>query len=250
MTDTYNLDRRPPCWPVGEQCPNSCAADLHRRVVTNHLELTGPWLAGAWLGATWLHRAANGSQNAGCADCSGMPMPATYGIRSAGGMPNARRFSSRWSRWSWWILANGENATSDASQDKALSVGAMPLHPSSADVDSGKFNRWAAPEIVTPIVQRLLPSIAYATNDATLGARHAGRLCLCRAQGRNVKNGLRWTGAPHRMRHGILHAEIDSFAVGMNPRARIIGEQPAAVQFRNSDDVALRVDPMKTRASR
>lgn len=133
---------------------------------------------------------------------------------------------------------------------RRLSVGAMPLHPSSADVDSGKFNRWAAPEIVTPIVQRLLPSIAYATNDATLGARHAGRLCLRRAQGRNVKNGLRWTGAPHRMRHGSLHAEIDSFAVGMNPRARIIGEQLAAVQFRNSDDVALRVDPMKTRASR
>lgn len=43
MTDTYNLDLRPPCWPVGEQCPNSCAADLHRRVVTNHVELTGPW---------------------------------------------------------------------------------------------------------------------------------------------------------------------------------------------------------------
>lgn len=43
MTDTYNLDRRPPCWPVGEQCPNSCAADLHRRGVTNHVELTGHW---------------------------------------------------------------------------------------------------------------------------------------------------------------------------------------------------------------
>ncbi|WP_435015154.1 hypothetical protein [Xanthomonas arboricola] len=43
MTDTYNLDRRPPCWPVGTQCPNSCAEDLHRRVVRNHVELTGPW---------------------------------------------------------------------------------------------------------------------------------------------------------------------------------------------------------------
>ncbi|MEF9418102.1 MULTISPECIES: hypothetical protein [Xanthomonas] len=53
MTDTYNLDSRPPCWPIGEQCPNSCVADLHRRVVTNHVELTGPWagwrLAGRYL---------------------------------------------------------------------------------------------------------------------------------------------------------------------------------------------------------
>ncbi|WP_323563319.1 hypothetical protein [Xanthomonas campestris] len=43
MSDTYNLDRRPPCWPTGAPCPNSCAHDLHRRVVTNHVELTGPW---------------------------------------------------------------------------------------------------------------------------------------------------------------------------------------------------------------
>ncbi|WP_425611930.1 DUF3693 domain-containing protein [Xanthomonas campestris] len=42
MSDTYNLDRRPPCWPAGAPCPNSCAHDLHRRVVTNHVELTGP----------------------------------------------------------------------------------------------------------------------------------------------------------------------------------------------------------------
>lgn len=43
MTGTYNFDRRPPCWPVGTPCPNSCAHDLHRRMVTNHAELTGPW---------------------------------------------------------------------------------------------------------------------------------------------------------------------------------------------------------------
>ncbi|CAH2708383.1 hypothetical protein NCPPB1935_11515 [Xanthomonas campestris pv. nigromaculans] len=88
-------------------------------------------LAGAWLAATSLHPAANGSQNAGFADCYGMPMPATSGIRSAGGTPNARRFSSQWSRSSWWILANGETATSDASRDRALSVGAKPLLPRS-----------------------------------------------------------------------------------------------------------------------
>ncbi|MCC8484903.1 hypothetical protein VDG62_15475 [Xanthomonas campestris pv. raphani] len=43
MSDTYNLDRRPPCWPAGTPCPNNCAHDLHRRVVSNHVELTGPW---------------------------------------------------------------------------------------------------------------------------------------------------------------------------------------------------------------
>ncbi|MFL8010445.1 DUF3693 domain-containing protein [Xanthomonas vasicola] len=49
--------------------------------------------------------------------------------------PLARLASSRWSRSLWWILANGETATSaeqpvavPALRDKALSVGAMPLH--------------------------------------------------------------------------------------------------------------------------
>lgn len=39
MTDTYNLDRRPPCWDAGKPCPNGCA----RRIVDNHVELSGPW---------------------------------------------------------------------------------------------------------------------------------------------------------------------------------------------------------------
>ncbi|MFT4197193.1 MAG: hypothetical protein QM601_04675 [Pseudoxanthomonas sp.] len=41
--DTFDLDRRPPCWPAGQPCPNTCAqahADQHLR---NHVHLTGPW---------------------------------------------------------------------------------------------------------------------------------------------------------------------------------------------------------------
>lgn len=34
---------RPPCWPDGKPCPNTCAGDLHRRIVDNHVDLTGPW---------------------------------------------------------------------------------------------------------------------------------------------------------------------------------------------------------------
>lgn len=34
---------RPPCWPEGQSCPNPCAGDLHRRLVDNHVDLTGPW---------------------------------------------------------------------------------------------------------------------------------------------------------------------------------------------------------------
>lgn len=129
MNDTYSLDRRPPCWPMGAPCPNSCAQDLHRRVVTNHVELTGPWAGWRLAGRDLVAPSGERIQNAGCVDCSGTPMPATSGIRSACGTQHAKRFSSRWSRSSWWILANGENATSDASRDKALSVGAVPLHP-------------------------------------------------------------------------------------------------------------------------
>lgn len=35
---------RPPCWPEGQRCPNTCAGDLHRRLVDNHVDLTGPWV--------------------------------------------------------------------------------------------------------------------------------------------------------------------------------------------------------------
>ena len=44
MSDTYNLDSRPPCWKPGTQCPNSCASDHYRRVIDNHVALTGPWV--------------------------------------------------------------------------------------------------------------------------------------------------------------------------------------------------------------
>lgn len=43
MSDTYNLDSRPPCWEPGTQCPNSCASEHYRRVIDNHVTLTGPW---------------------------------------------------------------------------------------------------------------------------------------------------------------------------------------------------------------
>ena len=43
MSDSYNIDRRPPCWPTGEQCPNACASAHHRHVIENHVELHGPW---------------------------------------------------------------------------------------------------------------------------------------------------------------------------------------------------------------
>lgn len=34
---------RPPCWPEGQPCPNSCAAALYERTVYNHQHLGGPW---------------------------------------------------------------------------------------------------------------------------------------------------------------------------------------------------------------
>jgi len=43
VSDSYNIDRRPPCWDAGQPCPNSCAHDVYRRVVDNHVELSGPW---------------------------------------------------------------------------------------------------------------------------------------------------------------------------------------------------------------
>ncbi|MCR6687081.1 hypothetical protein [Pseudoxanthomonas sp.] len=41
--DPWDSERRPPCWPFGEQCPNLCARQHLERVVYNHVELTGPW---------------------------------------------------------------------------------------------------------------------------------------------------------------------------------------------------------------
>lgn len=34
---------RPPCWPDGESCPNSCAWQLLDRTVYNVTPLYGPW---------------------------------------------------------------------------------------------------------------------------------------------------------------------------------------------------------------
>lgn len=34
---------RPPCWPEGEPCPNTCARALYSRVVDNHHALHGSW---------------------------------------------------------------------------------------------------------------------------------------------------------------------------------------------------------------
>jgi len=43
VSDTYEIDHRPPCWPAGKPCPNSCARDHARHVLDNHVQLHGPW---------------------------------------------------------------------------------------------------------------------------------------------------------------------------------------------------------------
>jgi len=44
---------RPPCWPVGQPCPNPCAAAHYERLIYNRTHLAGPWegwrLAGRFL---------------------------------------------------------------------------------------------------------------------------------------------------------------------------------------------------------
>lgn len=112
MSDTYNLDSRPPCWEPGTQCPNSCASDYYRRVIDNHVTLTGPWagwrLAGRDLVAP-----------------SGERIPE----RRLRGTLREKPVSSRWSRSLSLTWANGENATSEPAQDDGVFVGAWPLHP-------------------------------------------------------------------------------------------------------------------------
>ena len=34
---------RPPCWPDGQSCPNTCARAQHDRIAHNRHELHGPW---------------------------------------------------------------------------------------------------------------------------------------------------------------------------------------------------------------
>lgn len=34
---------RPPCWPKGQECPNSCAQAHYDRTVYNQTPLHGPW---------------------------------------------------------------------------------------------------------------------------------------------------------------------------------------------------------------
>lgn len=120
MTDTYNLDRRPPCWLLASNA-QTAARQIYIGAGSRTI-LTGLWAGWRLAGRDLVHRAANGSQNAGCADCSGMRMPPTSGLRCAGGTPNEKRFSSHWSRSSSWILANGESGTSARSQDKTLAL--------------------------------------------------------------------------------------------------------------------------------
>ncbi|WP_185910730.1 hypothetical protein [Xanthomonas cerealis] len=43
MSDSYNIDRRPPCWTAGEPCPNQCAQAHARHIIDNHVDLHGPW---------------------------------------------------------------------------------------------------------------------------------------------------------------------------------------------------------------
>ena len=40
---TYDLDRRPPCWPPDTPCPNHCAQAHADHILRNHVELSGPW---------------------------------------------------------------------------------------------------------------------------------------------------------------------------------------------------------------
>lgn len=51
--DPWDSHRRPPCWPVGQTCPNPCAKAHYDHVVYNHVPLAGPWsgwrLAGRYL---------------------------------------------------------------------------------------------------------------------------------------------------------------------------------------------------------
>ena len=41
--DTFDLDRRPPCWPSDGSQPNNCALARADQVLRNHVELHGPW---------------------------------------------------------------------------------------------------------------------------------------------------------------------------------------------------------------
>jgi hypothetical protein len=51
--DPWDTHRRPPCWAVGQTCPNPCAKAHYDHVVYNHVPLAGPWagwrLAGRYL---------------------------------------------------------------------------------------------------------------------------------------------------------------------------------------------------------
>lgn len=37
------MTHRPPCWPVGQPCPNPCAAAHYERLIYNRQHLGGPW---------------------------------------------------------------------------------------------------------------------------------------------------------------------------------------------------------------
>ena len=96
MSDTYDLDSRPPCWEPGTQCPNGCARDHYRRVVDNHVSLSGPWAGWRLAGRDLVPRVAKESRNAGCAVCSGVPMHLIYVTRHEKGTRHEKPVSGRW----------------------------------------------------------------------------------------------------------------------------------------------------------
>lgn len=129
MSDTYNLDSRPRCWEPGTQCPDSCASDHYRRVVNNHVALTGPWagwrLAGRDLVAPSGERIPERSNAAD--------------LRDATRKRNAARKARQQSMVKVVVVdrANGENATSERGLCNAVNAGATPLHPLFASVMDG-----------------------------------------------------------------------------------------------------------------
>ena len=46
VTDSFDLNRQPPCWPTDGSRPNPCALAHADRVLRNHVELSGSW--GGW----------------------------------------------------------------------------------------------------------------------------------------------------------------------------------------------------------
>lgn len=41
--DLTDYNNRTPCWPMGQPCPNKCAAQVRDLITRNHVHLHGPW---------------------------------------------------------------------------------------------------------------------------------------------------------------------------------------------------------------